>query len=330
MKPSLAITTNIYILLAKVINYIATIAASYPLTTLVSSSKSRPVKVLLALATAAWPLAAQEHGTSISIIRTPSEIAVAVDSFSRDESGKVTSKAECKIRKFGEFYAVATGVSENFRTGFNVWAILDEASKRNGSVFDKISQFEKLAKPLMWESVKRAEPSKRTLEVIFVGFLNGVPWLIGRKLILDESVGKEPAVRFQPDSCPGNLCLERTIAGYFVPNSSLKRFEQENPNFLREDLAIAARKFVQLNIDIKHPGVGGDIAILRITKDGATWIDKGACPDIQPQDPPAKPRQEFPSPDKKAPPNKRGAPIEMIMAALVLSAALIYLFIKRR
>jgi hypothetical protein len=90
-----------------------------------------------------------------------------------------------------------------------------------------------LARPKLEVAFEGKSPEKQIFGVNFLGFIRGVPFLVGRGAVVTSSVGKPITVGFEPHGCPGDVCNKNGEATYFVPKETIAPFERDNPNYLR-------------------------------------------------------------------------------------------------
>jgi ATP-dependent protease HslVU (ClpYQ) peptidase subunit len=225
------------------------------------------------------------HGTAVFVIRTPNEIVVAADS--RSVSGNDIPDPEpiCKIRRFGDVYIVVNGMSQDTPTGYEVFSILKAASERKGMLTDKISAFESMVKAPLEKALNRLRRENAVafqrnaieiapLGVNFFGVERGVLALYNRRFVVRLSANNQASVFIERHGCSGADCPDGVAVVTVGATEFKERFARENPNFMQGNLVEAARKFVQMQIDARVVDVGPPIDILRITKDGAKWIQK--------------------------------------------------------
>jgi hypothetical protein len=227
------------------------------------------------------------HGTAIFVARTSNEIVVAADSRSVNGNGIPDTKLICKIRRFGDAYIVVNGMSNDKASGYDVFSILNKASRRKGSFVDKITAFESLVKSSLEKALNRLRREDiitfqqnaidiAPLGVNFFGVEQGTLVLYNRRFVANLSQNNEVSVIIERHSCPGSDCPDGVAFVSVGATEFRERFARENPNFMRDDLVEAARKFVQMQIDAEITDVGAPIDILRITKSGAKWIQRKA------------------------------------------------------
>jgi hypothetical protein len=215
-------------------------------------------------------LKAQTHGTAIMVIRTNTEIVVAADSQESDENNNRIGTT-CKIRKFGDFYAIVNGLEADPPTGLDAFALLEIVGSSTGSIFERISRFEQSIKP----KLKLALMNKKHgpgFAVTFVGFIANSPYVIGSAANVTRTTNSLN-VDFERNVCPSDACKTDSKAVFvYYPRESFAKFQHDQPNYYGQDLSKIVEAFVQFNIDIKQAGVGGPIAVLQITRGKSFWI----------------------------------------------------------
>jgi hypothetical protein len=114
--------------------------------------------------------------------------------------------------------------------------------------------------------------ANKPTEVIFAGIQNGEIGLIVRGLVAD-SAGKVRVERLE-STAPhfGRI-------GYFMGlNGHIRSYIQSHPEWIKEDYAKLAPRFVELEIEA-HPDIAGlPVSALQINNKGdVVWLAKGAC-----------------------------------------------------
>jgi hypothetical protein len=275
MKPSLSVVAHVKVLTAKVINHTALSINVRPL--LFRPPPAYPLWLIVLL----LAFVGSANGTAILLVWTPKEIVVAADSLSSDADGKDTGSV-CKIGKFGDAYFAISGYAKNDRTGYNAFAILEVASGQSGGLTDKITAFESSAKAMYEKALSELRKTnydgfRRVVEaplaVSFFGVERGLLVLHNREFVINPPADNQVSATIVRRNCPGIDCPdeEATLIVTGDPEIQLK-FARENPHFWLGSLVNATRKFVQMHIDAKVPGVGPPIDIFRITENGAEWI----------------------------------------------------------
>jgi|GEM_PF-757374 len=241
-------------------------------------------------------LAAVTFGTSIVVVRTPSEVVLGADSRATFDDGKiVTYKAVCKIyQSKGIFYAIA-GLTVNPITGFDPAIAISNEIDRTSAISMLVPAVERamairLTRELEWQKRERpamyqryvVENDNMALSVVIAGTENGLPVFYARAFKADGTILRE-------DHPAG------TFTVWIGKAKAIERFVARNRNY--DSPTEAVRTLIQLEVDDSEPSVGPPIDIVRITKDGACWIQHKkecdenipACQSSQPSPPPFSP-----------------------------------------
>lgn len=157
---------------------------------------------------------------------------------------------------------------------------------------EKADRFVEVARTPIIAAVKRmkmVEPDyyrkkfhgKDAVEVAFFGLQNGILELHVRGIAVTIEKGGETANITRKD-CPGANCIQDTYAAFLGSHDVNMPYVNEHPEIKSIDLALAARKLVELEIESNPNEVGPPIDILRITRNRAEWVQrKTECPEIQ-------------------------------------------------
>lgn len=242
-------------------------------------------------------LTSQGFATSIVAVRSPTEIVVAADSMERWAGDQRAPTTVCKIRQFGHWFFAFAGVSQDINVKFKVIDIASQASKEAGNVRMAADNFERAilkALPPVLENAARVFPdfytqhidAKDALSAIFFGFEGGVAHLHLRLFIptgFQIGLGTIKNIRVDyGEEKPGISYLLLGVSEF------TNQFTYRNPDFfLKTSFADAARWLVEMEIVSAPQSAGPPVDVVRITGEGAQWIQKKQeCLEIQTYTPP--------------------------------------------
>jgi hypothetical protein len=229
--------------------------------------------------------------TSIKILRGYTEIVIGADSKANIGSGSFFA---CKIVQAGSVFIVASGIAENRVIGFNALAIAQQACGTDGTISQKADRVQKAlldpfikvldrARQLFQQDYERKrEEGANRLSVTLCTIENNIPTLVVIDFEVDTPANERPVVRPTRKVCPGECPPIETLVDIGSQQAS-KAFLAQNPAFWDTyDSVTGIRKLIEVEIEANPAEVGSPIDILRITKDGAYWVQKKPqCPDIQ-------------------------------------------------
>ena len=222
---------------------------------------------------------------AIAAICSGTEIVIAADSRRLNlTTGEQTSV--CKIRDLTTLFAAVSGISSYDATEFNVFEILPaempdvDIDTNADSIRDLVSPPLTLAlehrRTNNPESFQRYALQKSPLDIKFAHVQNGRPTMINLCVVVMDQGDGPLAITPQRTDWP--------VLGFFdTPASSFVGTAEGVAYYLslahsgelyNGNLAQRARSFVQMEIDRQTPEIGGPIDILRLTADGASWIEK--------------------------------------------------------
>lgn len=258
--------------------------------------------VLFLTAAAAFILAVHTQATTLVIIRTPQEVIAAADSAVGNDDSSVEHGANvasdfCKIVRVGNsetFLMFAGAVDANVRHNdrpapefsFHGVAMAKAAAKVHGTMVEKANAFQKAALQPFTQSVlafKKHAPAlyklrflghAQAMEVVFFG-LN--PDKIPAMAIVDFSFSEDqagkPIVSPSEGSCPGTDCDPREPHAEVLGENEAATRAWYKPGFYTGgDLADAAQRLVNVEIQDKPQSVKPPVDVLRVSILGPTWM----------------------------------------------------------
>ncbi len=243
--------------------------------------------------------------TSIVVVRDNNEIVIGADSkttmtFAGSGRREAGSIAKCKIVQTGDlFFASAgnAGIGPAAFPGdvdpeFDLKEVIVRGLQGSGSIGDRVRNLEKV---LVANLIRIAEKAREDdaafflqrfvrcpVHTIVVGGLDeGKPVLMARTFRLIVSPSGSLSFEIGRYSCPGD-CQDPIITIVEGQTGEIRRYLEQHALYLfYADPVSAVRDLVELEIAKDPSSVGPPIDILRLTKEGATWIQrKPSCPDI--------------------------------------------------
>ncbi|HTP64327.1 MAG TPA: hypothetical protein VMJ66_02970 [Geobacteraceae bacterium] len=231
------------------------------------------------------------HATSVVCIRFPDSMGIAADSRFTVRGGAVRNDkppGECKIIRAGKLLFSMTGFvkdpARSYDAGQSVTRALEGSENfqvATAAVTDMVTLALKkevvrlrAEEPKLYEHFIETERGS-LLEVLLVGFEEGTPKgaLLGFKTASSSAGDLNVAV--DRVTCPGN-CDQRGVTMFVLGDrrpidaflkSGKASFQGKGPEEI-------AKQLVDIVIAAHTPDVGPPVDVLRMDKDGATWIDR--------------------------------------------------------
>jgi len=223
--------------------------------------------------------------TAIAAICRHDEIVIAADSRRLNfTTGEQTSV--CKIRDLTTLFAAVSGINSYDATQFNV-SVLLPVEMPDVDIRTNVNSVRDLVLPpltLALEHLRNNNPElfqryalqKSPLDIKFARVQDGRPTMINFGVVVADQGDGPLVISPQRSDWP--------VLGFFnTPASSFIGTAEGVADYLslahsgdlyNGDLVERARSFVQMEIDKQTPEIGGTIDILRLTVDGASWIQK--------------------------------------------------------
>lgn len=238
--------------------------------------------LLLAGLSAALPAVAQ---TSVVALWTPDEIVVGADS--KTITGRGAGRSTCKIAQLEDsFFFAAAGLNTEPKTGFELAKIVRQAFAQPGTMREKVDDFESLVDtPLTaaLQRLKQEEPAfyehylenkGQVLQVVFFGLEDGNPELFLRTFEV-ELISGNVTVVMERNECTAGTCPSTMVflLGY---SGAASAFVTSHPGFSKNGLAPAVEHLVDMEIAEVPQFVGPPVDILRVNRQGASWVKRKA------------------------------------------------------
>jgi hypothetical protein len=223
--------------------------------------------------------------TAIAAICRTGEIVLAADS---RRLGLVSGEQSsvCKIRDLKTLYAVLSGINTYDPTHFDVSQLIPaqmpdvDIGTNVNSIADAI--FPPLRDAL--EHLRNENPGlfastavqKHPMDIKFARVQNCVPTLITLRAVVQISESGPPTVIPERHDWPIWGMFDTPACSFVGTDEGVATYLalSDNGELYKGDLVERARSFVQTEIDKHATGIGGPIDILRLTKEGANWIQR--------------------------------------------------------
>ncbi|HYA26566.1 MAG TPA: hypothetical protein VEE82_01075, partial [Thermodesulfovibrionales bacterium] len=259
-----------------------------------------PICMLLLL------MSSTAFATSIVAVRNNDEIVIAADSKTiltpvGDSVGEPESVAKCKIVQAGNLFFASAGSAGigsvefdgNVDSVFNLKEVIAKGLAGEGRIVDKVNNLEKVLVITLAQIAEKARQDNVAFfmerfikypihSVIIAGLDNEELVLMVRTFKLIISPSGSLSFEIGRFACPGD-CQAPFVTIFEGQTEAIRKFLQENEYFLYyTDPTIAVRNLVELEVSKDPSFVGPPIDILRLTREGAEWIQrKSLCRDIQ-------------------------------------------------
>jgi hypothetical protein len=237
------------------------------------------------------------RGTTVVIYRDSTRIVVGADTlrhFVKPSRGS-ESYSFCKIKKTRTIYVSMAGLTADL-PNFDAYRLASRAITHSNGVVESAKQFAKLSTGPFTEEVnyiRRNDPieyrtqimggRRGALQAFFMSFENSVPRFATVEFIISETSPETISVKPNLDFCPGHACpparlgLATRVLGI---GDAIYRDAKEHPSLLTDfqnDPVSTIRRLIELETREEPDLVGLPIDILTISKDGATWNQRGVC-----------------------------------------------------
>lgn len=208
--------------------------------------------------------------TAIFALRVEDRIIIAADSMrsTGTRTGDRGSRLVCKISQARGCFWMSTGVRPPAH-------VAEDACASGVDIDAQAYLFLSNTRDHFVTSYNRANEhtpdlAALALRIVVVGRRGGL--LAGRHIgYRMTSTGAEPF--------NNELELRRPVMNQTI---AVARYTEQNRRWLQPPYEDLARKIIQLDIDSGRHPVAPPISVLQIEASGATWIDPGLCPPIDP------------------------------------------------
>lgn len=214
--------------------------------------------------------------TSIVALKSGSELIVAADS-AQGEDGTLDLQI-CKIRRTNDVFVAISGYVEYEHTAFNAYDIASETFQLSGPLDQRLQRFESRVVSEMIDALSYTSQNQSAfyrsvfarrivLETLVFGIDQGRPFYYRRSYVA-QSARSNPLLTLSTfDDCLAN-CHENAFLGITAP---IRAFRKRSPDSWRVPLSDAATTLVR-RVMKASPNVGGEIDVIRVTRDGACWL----------------------------------------------------------
>ena len=253
-----------------------------------NSLATRISRELLCLALALTLAPITCHATIILVTLTIGAVYLGADGrlTHTDENGNVTYGDACKIRQFGKIVVAYSGTVTDANVQFNVFDVLSSIEASSLSEFaDKVADVlpSKFQKSLE-RSASAGKVSPNLIipgDIAIVGFEDGKPAFIRILIFNDKGVVKavkinegkqsEKIFKSNPGIIIGPLPLGKVHA---VSSTDFVSSDCWTNNSSVEGITRCMLK-TYIGADPRH--INEPIAVLKVTKNNVSWIEKGKC-----------------------------------------------------
>jgi hypothetical protein len=232
-------------------------------------------------------------GTTVVLIRTPTEIYAAADSFGTVGN---TELKMCKITQAGNIFFALAGMYAAPPFDFYPSTFAVKAAQMGGTVAESGAAFSRLTEAPFRKTIvkiKKRAPhlykaeyvhKEEALVALFFGFdPDGQPAFDAEYFSLSRSVDGKIIVTPSHHSCPGNDCVGK-LSLMIIGSADAALAAANKPGFLtKDDLANDAKKLVEVEIHARPESVRGPIDVLRVSKLSTDWAypSQTGCPKIK-------------------------------------------------
>lgn len=233
--------------------------------------------------------------TSIVLARTSNEIVIGADSKVTDTFGNDLNKRACKIWQIDDLFIAIEGLELDRRTGFNVLEISHQAlslrpfapaSERVSIlmgflVTGLLAELSHLKAHEPQTFFKKIEGGQLFLRVIVAGFEKRRPLVFVRSFRALQYNPGQIGVAVIPDDCLAD-CKSVIATRFLGESDAIEGLPEETPDFWKSGLSDGVRRLIEIEIEARSEYVGPPIDIVRITANGAQWVqEKTECSDLR-------------------------------------------------
>ena len=245
-----------------------------------ASSKSAFRQATIALLAFLPASSGSVSATSIVALKTTSELIVAADSAQGDDG--TLDLQLCKIRRANDVFVAIAGYVEYEYTAFNAYDIAFETFGSSGPVdplAERHQQFEtrvvsEMITALRHTSLNRPDfyrsvfERRLVLETLVFGNGKDGPFYYRRSYV-GQSARSNPLLMLSTfGDCLAN-CTKNAFLGVSAP---IQVFRTKSVDSWKMPLSDAATMLVRRVMKASPQDVGGEIDVIRVTRDGACWV----------------------------------------------------------
>jgi hypothetical protein len=216
-------------------------------------------------------------------------VVIAGDSAATFRGGGLpeTTKLTCKVFSVGAAAFATSGLVKDAGRGFNAEAIVDRALKQRKSMRETmmeirselsaalITEFERLKKeePLIYGRCLKKEDCSTFLSEALIATFEGHEPVVSVIVFQGQAdLSGRIGLNVITTDCPGVGCPSGVKIFYLGQGSAIQRYIDEHGISMLPEKA--APFLVGLEIEAGTPSVGPPIDVLKITKDGVSWISR--------------------------------------------------------
>jgi len=246
------------------------------------------VVLAVLLSTTAPPTAG---ATAIVAVRTPEAIGIAADSLVtvKGSSKPLTGQTECKIGEEGDVIFALAGLAADPDRSFDLRRVIRSALADGGpTAADRVASATSTALKTELTELRDKPPalfdrfiagrSGPLARVLLAAFSGETPWIEVFTFTGGNRDG-QTSVEVLRQRCPGACNPEKVIAVYLADGSPIEQ-ALRSEKLAQERPEQAAGLLVKRVIEAGTPGVGPPVDVVRIDRDGISWIArKPSCCD---------------------------------------------------
>ena len=252
-----------------------------------------PLRVLAVGAVLFFSLCDVANATTIVVARSANEIVIGADSKVTDTYGHELNNQVCKIQQVGNLFLAFEGLLRDKATGFSVPEIAVKALqlKPDGSAAERVNILTGFLTSELFVELQHVRNNSADefhtklegqtfLRVVVAGFEGNRPVVFVRQFrttLIARGIG----VTVIPDDCLDG-CQGEVVTRFLGETEAIEGLPEDTPGFWKEGLADGVRRLIEMEIEARSEYVGPPIDLLRITAQGAKWIQKKpGCPDLK-------------------------------------------------
>jgi hypothetical protein len=229
--------------------------------------------------------------TAIIAFRTPDFVLIGADS-KISVLDSLEKRTSCKV---GIAKNIAWANADFTKTignapNFDVGLIASQSVEFSGSFNAALVDFDARAKEgltdvLTW--LAKSYPAefvglkdRVVAEAVFAGVDHDQMRMSVRFFRAGFNQTKRVQITVHSSDCPGDCLVKKNLAVSLGTHDAIERAWANNPNIWENPIE-TIRQLILIQAAATPDTVGPPITILEITRNGPTWIDKGACDDQQ-------------------------------------------------
>jgi hypothetical protein len=230
--------------------------------------------------------------TTVLVYRSPTSIVIAADTLFVLSNGHGWDRLPtCKIRKSGNVYFSAAGITQSAVADFDAFRLAEKSAQKARSAVDAAKKLQRnVVRPFKGavKSLSRKDPEfcriyikerPEPLQVIFVAVDKGIPTFALVVITTSESNGRI-GIATRLKVCPGTECPTGYALTILGINSEAEKVTKATPNFserVESSPVLQLRALIELEAKTHSDFVSTPYDILTIDASGHTWNEHGPC-----------------------------------------------------